>query len=136
MVKTVWNIKRKEINKFFHLSNNQWLKIVFSYTSSKNIWWMTIIVADTKRKCNDCIRKTEFSPKVLYGQSTGRKLGIEPFIISLKELLKFEKTVSNTQINIVGASSRLSKIYKYLKKYGYKEVKRGEETSLMYKHIY
>lgn len=138
MSKNTWNIRRKEINKFFHLTNKQWMKIIFSYESSKNIWLMTIVVANSKRQCNDCIRKTELSPKVFYGKSTGRKLGLEPFRIALRELLKFEKTVCDTQINIVGASNRLNNIYKYLKRYGYKEykyIKFGKETSLMYKHI-
>lgn len=133
-----WNIHRQGVDKFFLLSNNQWMKILFSYQSSINIWFMTIVVANTKRKCNDCIHKTESSPKVLYGKKTGKNLGLEPFKIALRELLQFEKTIHNTQINIVGASDRLKNIYKYLKRYNYKEYKyitNGEETSLMYKQI-
>lgn len=51
----------------------------------------------------------------------GRGVGLEAFKIARDELLKFEKTIYNTQINIVGASERLLNIYKYLKRYGYKE---------------
>ena len=133
-----YNIRRSELDKFFKLSNGQWLKIVFSYKSQYKIWFETIVVADTKRKCNDCIRKTEFSPKVTYSHSTGNKLGLEAFRIALRELLNFEKTIHNTQINIVGASDRLNGIYKYLKRYGYEEheyEKNGKMVSLMFKKI-
>lgn len=116
-----WNKTRTEINKIFKLSNNQWLKIMFSYKSDYKIWFASIVVADTKRKCNDCFCKTELSPKVTYGRSTGKKIGIEAFKIALRELLEFEKTIHNTQINIVGASERLINIYRYLKRYGYIE---------------
>lgn len=133
-----YNIRRSELDKFFKLSSGQWLKVVFSYQSQYKIWFQTIVVADTKRKCNDCIRKTEFSPKVKYGRVTGKKLGLEAFKIALRELLDFEKIVHNTQINIVGASDRLNNIYKYLSRYGYKEYKyekNGKLVSLMYKEI-
>ena len=116
-----WNKRRRGIDKFFKLSNGQWLKIVFSYNSLHKVWFETIVVGNSKRQCNDCLRKTEFSPKVYYGQSIGRGVGLEAFKIARDELLKFEKTIYNTQINIVGASERLLNIYKYLKRYGYKE---------------
>ena len=116
-----WNKRRTEIDKFFKLSNGQWLKVMFSYKSLHNIWFETIVIGNSKRQCNDCIRKTEFSPKVYYGQSIGNKIGLEAFKIAKDELLKFEKTVHNTQINIVGASERLLNIYRYLKRYGYDE---------------
>jgi hypothetical protein len=133
-----WNKSRKEIDKFFKLSNSQWIKIIFSYNSFHKVWFETIVVADTKRKCNDCVRKTEFSPKVKYGQATGKRIGIEPFKIALKELLKFEKTIHNTQINIVAASDRLLNIYKYLKRYGYIEYEylyNGKPRKILYKKI-
>jgi len=133
-----WNINRTEIDRFFKLSNNQWLKIIFSYTSSSNIWFETIVVANSKRQCNDCVRRTEFSPKVIYGHSTGRKLGLEAFRIALNELLKFEKTVHNTQINIVGASDKLNKVYTYLNRYGYSQydyIKNNKPVTMMYKKI-
>jgi len=133
-----YNIRRSELDKFFKLSNGQWLKIVFSYKSKYKIWFETIVVADTKRKCNDCIRKTEFSPKVKYGRATGKKLGLEAFRIALKQLLWFETRIHNTQINIVGASDRLNSIYKYLKRHGYEEYKyekNGKMVSLMFKKI-
>jgi len=133
-----WNKTRTEVSKFFKLSNDQWLKIVFSFKSQHNIWFETIVVANTKRKCNDCINKTEFSPKVIYGHSTGNKIGLEAFRIALKELLEFEKTIHNTQINIVGASERLTGIYKYLKRYGYEEYEypyKSRTRQMMYKKI-
>ena len=133
-----WNITREGISKFFLLNNNQWLKIVFSYTSSSNIWFETIVVANSKRECNDCVNKTENSPKVIYGHSTGKKIGLEAFKIALDELLKFEKTVHNVQINIVGASDRLNRIYKYLNRYGYLEynyIKNKKPVTMMYKKI-
>ena len=133
-----WNITREGISKFFLLNNNQWLKIIFSYKSSINIWFETIVVANSKRQCNDCVNKTERSPKVIYGHSTGRKLGLEAFRIALNELLKFEKTVHNTQINIVGASDRLNKVYTYLNRYGYSQydyIKNNKPVTMMYKKI-
>lgn len=133
-----WNKNRTEISKFFKLSNNQWMKVIFSYKSQHNIWFETIVVANTKRKCNDCVTKTEYSPKVIYGHSTGNRIGIEAFRIALKQLLWFETTIHNTQINIVGASERLTGIYKYLKRYGYEEHKypyKGKTRQIMYKKI-
>lgn len=133
-----WNKNRTEINKFFKLSNGQWLKIVFSYKSLHNIWFETIIIGNTKRKCNDCLRKTEFSPKVYYGQSIGKGIGLEAFKIARDELLKFEKTIHNTQINIVGASERLINVYKYLKRYGYEEYTydyNGKNRLILFKRI-
>lgn len=128
---------RGSVKEFFKLSNGQWLKILFS--CSKNIWNMSIVVSKTKRQCNDCFNKTENSPKILYGRCTGNNLGVEAFIISLKVLLKFEKHIQNTQINIMGASDRLNNIYKhYLKRYGYNEykyIKFGKPSFLMYKKI-
>ena len=85
-----WNKRRSEIDKFFKLSNGQWLKIMFSYKSLHNIWFQTIVVGNSKRQCNDCIRKTEFSPKVYYGKSKGNKIGLEAFKIAKDELLNFE----------------------------------------------
>lgn len=122
------NIKYSERDKFFKLSNGQWLKVIFSYKTKCNEWIETIVVANTKRKCNDCVRKTEFSPKVNYGKLTGKKLGLEAFKISLTELLSFEKTVHNTQINIEGANDRLKNIYSYLKRYGYEEYQYQSKT--------
>ena len=133
-----WNKRRTEIDKFFKLSNGQWLKVMFSYKSLHNIWFETIVVGNSKRQCNDCIRKTEFSPKVYYGKSKGNKLGLEAFKIAKDELLKFEKTIYNTQINIVGASERLLNIYKYLKRYGYEEYTydyNGKPRMILFKKI-
>lgn len=134
-----WNIKRKEIDKFFKLKNGQWLKIKFIYTSSLNKWGMDIVVANSKRQCNDCLRKTEFSPKILYGKRTGNKTGIEPFAIALRELLNFEKTVYNCEIRIIGASEKLTNIYKRLTKYGYNiktiTYSNGRNKDIVYKNI-
>lgn len=58
--------------------------------------------------------------------------------IALRELLEFEKSLRNTQINILGASDRLSNIYKYLKRYGYVEhnyEKNGKAETLLCKII-
>lgn len=125
---------KKPINKFFKLSNGQFLKIMFSYKSSMNSWFMSICVANTKRQCNDCMRKTENSPKVLYGKITGKKLGTEALLIAKNELLKFETMINSTNIHIMSTSDRLAQIYKYLKRYGYKE-KRIAGKSIMYKTI-
>ena len=114
-------VNRNTMGKFFKLSNGQYMKIVFSYKNSINTWFMTICVADTKRKCNDCINKTENSPKVLYGKATGKRLGVEALLIAKNELLDFEKVVKNTEIRIIGASDRLNNVYRYLKRYGYEE---------------
>jgi hypothetical protein len=113
------NKTRTSVSRFFKLKNGQWLKIVFTYKSKINTWFMTIVVANSKRQCNDCINKTESSPKVTYGHITGNKCELEPFKIALKELLEFEKTVHNCEISVVGASERLSNIYRRLARYGY-----------------
>jgi len=110
----------KNISKFFKLKNNQWLKILFNYYSIENSWYMTIVVSNTKRKCNDCINKSNKSPKNFFGKCTGQKLGLEPFVISLNELNKFEKSVHNCKIIILGENNRLQNIYKRLIKYDYK----------------
>jgi len=133
-----WNKTRKGKDHFFKLKNGQWMKITFYYKKQCNIWFETIVVGNCKRECNDCIRKTEHSPKVLYGRPTGKNTGTEPLRLALDELLKFEKTVHNTQINIVGASDRLNKIYKYLSRYGYIQfdyIKNKKPVTMMYKKI-
>lgn len=133
-----YKIFRYRLSKFFKLKNNQWLKILFSYNKKKNIWFISVVVANTKRLCNDCLNKSEFSPKLLYGKITGKRLGIEALKISLKELLHLEKYIHDTQINVIGANDRLSNCYKYLKRYGYKQfdyIKFGKNVSLMYKKI-
>lgn len=134
-----WNTTRKGMDKFFKLKNEQWLKILFSYKSKENIWFMTIVVANSKQQCNDCIRKTEFSPKILYGKHTGNKAGLEPFIIALKSLLDFEKTICNCEIRIIGASDKLTKIYKRLIKYGYNiktiTYNDGKNKDIIYKTV-
>ena len=109
------NVNRNTMGKFFKLSNGQYMKIIFSYKNSINTLFMTICVAGTKRKCNDCINKTENSPKVLYGKVTGKRLGVEALLIAKNELLDFEKVVKNTEIRIIGASDRLNNVYRYLK---------------------
>ena len=43
-----YNMRRSELDKFFKLSNGQWLKVVFSYKSQYKVWFETIVVADTK----------------------------------------------------------------------------------------
>ena len=134
-----WNKTRTNVSRFFKLKNRQWLKIVFAYKSKINIWFMTIVVANSKRQCNDCINKTELSPKITYGHLTGNKCGLEPFKIALKELLEFEKTVHNCEISVVGASERLSNIYRRLTRYGYNidstPRKNGEKRNILFKEI-
>src|SRR5574344_763899 len=134
-----WNKTRTEINKFFKLKNGQWLKISFSYTSKINIWFMSIVVSNSKRQCNDCIRKTEYSPKVTYGHSTGNRCGIEPFRLALIELLKFEKKVHSCEIRICGTSDRLINIYQRLTRYGYEskdiKYKNGKIKKVLIKQI-
>lgn len=116
-----WNVRRKQIDKFFKLSNNQWLKIVFDYKSLNNSWCIDIVVSNSKRKCNDCMHKTEFSPKVIYGRTTGNKLGLEALLLAKRELLKFETRIHDTQIRVFGANKRLISIYeRALRKYNYK----------------
>ena len=134
-----WNKTRTNVSRFFKLKNRQWLKIVFAYESKINIWFMTIVVANSKRQCNDCINKTELSPKITYRHLTGNKCGLEPFKIALKELLEFEKTVHNCEISVVGASERLSNIYRRLTRYGYNidstPRKNGEKRNILFKEI-
>ena len=133
-----WKIHRRYLDKFFKLSNGQYLKIRFSYASKLNAWNMDIVVANTKRKCNDCFNKTEFSPKVLYGKHTGHRIGVEALKIAKDELLKFEKRLHNTRINIFGASKQLDRVYMYLKRYGYTQTFKscnGCNRQVMFKKI-
>jgi len=85
------------------------------------------------------VNKTENSPKVFYGKTTGKKLGVEALLIARDELLDFEKAVKNTEIRIIGASDRLSSVYRYLKRYGYQEKEitynNGKVKNVMYKEI-
>ena len=100
--------------------NNRYMKIEFTHSKQFKMWFMTIVVSKSKRQCNDCLNKTESSPKLIYGQRTQNNLGIQPLVIALKELIQFEKTVEpGQQIRIIGASDRLKKIYTRLFKYGY-----------------
>lgn len=132
-------IMKKKIKKFIKLSNGQFLKIVFTYGKRDNIWGMDIVVANTKRKCNDCLCKTEYSPKIIYGKTTGNKLGLEALSIAKNELLDFEKHLTyKTNIKIIGASKRLKNVYRYLKRYGYIEKvvnNNGHDRIVMYKEI-
>lgn len=129
----------KKINKFIKLSNNQYLKIVFTYGKQCNIWGMDIVVGDTKRQCNDCLNKSSNSPKITYGKITGRGIGLEAIKLAKDELISFEKSITyDTTIKIIGASKRLCKVYSYLKRYGYNERysnKNGIEKTIMYKKI-
>lgn len=131
-----YNIKRRTLEKFFKMSNGQYLKIIFSYSRRFNIWNMDVIVASNKRQCNDCVRKSFKSPKKIYGQITGKGIGIEPFIIAKNELLKLETNLhTGSRINICGANDRLRYVYTYLKRYGYKQYTDGYGNSVMYKNI-
>ena len=121
MKQNKWNNHRNSIDKFFKLSNKQWLKIIFSYKNTFHSWYMDIIVSNSKRQCNDCLRKSVLSSKKLYGKVTGNKLGVEALLIAKRELLNFEKTLHNTKIKIFGFNNRLINIYeKELVKHGYK----------------
>lgn len=117
---------RTYLQEFIKLSNGQWMKITFLHwirrEKPSSCWAMSIVVANSKRQCNDCDRKTEMSPKVVYGQQTGRNLGIEPFKVALESLHEFEGLVNNCEIHITPASERLRKVYSYLKRYGYKDI--------------
>ena len=88
------NIRKNNICKFFKLSNGQWLKVVFEYKNTLNGWFFIIILANSKRECNDCLNKSSLSPKRIYGKITGRKLGLEALLIAKRELLKFEDRVN------------------------------------------
>ena len=109
----------KVIKKFIKLSNSQYLKIGFYYNKQRNAWYTGICIANTKRQCNDCFTKTIYSPKSLYGKMTGKNIGLEGLLIAKKELLEFEKTISNTKIIIEPSTDRLIKSYRYLERLGY-----------------
>jgi hypothetical protein len=130
---------KKGLQEFIQLKNGQYMKILYQYFKNNRntkIWGMDVIVANSKRMCNDCIRKTRNSPKNIYGHKTGRNLGLQPFKIALESLRNFEKTIDNGVIVIRPASKELEKIYLYLKKYGYKEkiiLKKNGENELVYR---
>ena len=73
------------------------------------------------------------------GRFNGNKCGLEAFTIALKELLEFEKTVYNCEISVVGASERLSNIYRRLTRYGYSidstPRKNGKKRNILFKEI-
>ena len=107
------------IKKTIKLSNSQYLKIGFYYNKKINTWYTGICIANTKRQCNDCFTKARHSPKSLYGKITGKNIGIEGLLIAKRELLEFEKKVSNTRIAIEPTTDRLIEVYKYLNRLGY-----------------
>lgn len=106
------NKSKESLDKFFKLSNDQWLKIRFTYSKFLSCWIVDIIVANSKRQCNDCLRKSEKSPKKFYGKITGNKLGLEALLIARHELLEFEKSLHNTSIRIYAVTERHFNIYK------------------------
>lgn len=134
-----WNMTRAGLDKFFRLSNGQWLKIIFAYKTKINMWFVDIVVSNSKRQCNDCTRKTEHSPKILYGHRTGNKLGIEALMICLHSLLEFETNVKETTIRVTPASDSLGKVYRRLLRYGYSSKvirnSNGKDKETFYKEI-
>ena len=62
----------------------------YEYKNILNGWFFIIILANSKRECNDC----SLSPKRIYGKITGRKVGLEALLIAKRELLKFENKVN------------------------------------------
>lgn len=82
---------------------------------------MDIVVAKSKRKCNDHHYKTRKSPKKLKNKSTNHKQNsIEVLSTSLKSLLQFENTLSKGScIRIEGSDEQRIHVYSRLLKYGY-----------------
>lgn len=102
----------------------------------EKITWSIGGYADKKRQCNDCIRKTELSPKKTYGRVTGNKLGLEALLIAKRELLSFEARIHDTKIKIFGASERLINIYeKALCKYNYKTCRNQKGRKYLVKEV-
>jgi hypothetical protein len=135
----LFKIHKNYIQQFIKLSNGQWMKILFNHwirrEEPSSCWTMSIVVANSKRQCNDCLNKTEYSPKVIYGQQTGHKLGLEPFLIALKSLHEFEKLVDNCEIHITPANKKLKKTYSYLQRYGYKTINEKNKKIIYSKYI-
>ena len=66
----------------------------YEYKNILNGWFFIIILANSKRECNDYLNKSSLSAKRIYGKITSRKLGLEILLISKRELLKFENIVN------------------------------------------
>lgn len=125
-------------HELIKLSNGQWLRIHYHYNKKDKCWMMMIVVENSKRQCNDCIKKTAKSPKVIYGKSTGQKLGLEPFSHALKSLCEFEKLIPKSAIRITPSNERLFKLYGRLKRYGFEEIMvkyRNEDKKAYYKVV-
>lgn len=62
----------------------------YEYKNILNGWFFIIILANSKRECNDYLNKSSLSAKRIYGKITSRKLGLGISLIAKRELLKFE----------------------------------------------
>jgi hypothetical protein len=116
----------KQIKEWYQLSNGYWLKILYTYqhyqeNHNYGTWLMDIVVAKTKRQCNDHYCKTRNSPKKLKNKSSNHKQNsIEALSVSLKSLLQFEKTLPiGNSIRIEGSDEQRIHVYSRLLKYGY-----------------
>lgn len=110
-----WNRRNRSFDKFFLLSNGQYLKIDFR-EYDKEYWNVSIVIADSKRKCNDALRKSFSSPKNIYGRVTGTGTNVGEILRIAKSSVKnFEEWVSHhnrgKKIRIYAANHRLMKIY-------------------------
>jgi hypothetical protein len=116
----------KILKEWHQLSNGYWLKILYTYqhyqeNHNYGVWLMDIVVAKTKRNCNDHYCKTKKSLKKLKNKSTNHKQNnVEALSISLKSLLQFEKTLpKGSSIRIEGSDNQRIHVYSRLLKYGY-----------------
>lgn len=125
--------------KFFKLSDGKWLKIVFRlyHGYKQNSWYVTIVVAKTRRKCNDSIRKTAHSPKNLRYRSTGGKVGIEALRLALQEILNFETRLKiGDEIVIEGSDAKRQRVYAWLTRYSYVAASHFAPNKFFHKHVY
>lgn len=116
-------MKAGEKVEWYRLSNGYWLRIIY-YIIGKNplVWSMAIVVGKTRRACNDSHNKSEKSPKILECKSTNHNInGIEALSISLKSLMRFERTRTCKCGMQIGASDdQRFRVYSRLTHYGYR----------------
>ncbi|MCT4612250.1 MAG: hypothetical protein N4A47_02650 [Clostridia bacterium] len=109
---------KKYVQHFDINNNGKYLKTVFEYNKLKNMWDAYIVCANTKRDCNDCIRKSELSPKVFYGQKTGSKNSGNINIFE-KYISEFIKSHPDAKIAVKPVSKRLIDKYSFVLNYGF-----------------
>lgn len=102
-------IKYWNINK-----NGLWLKTVFKFDKKIKRYFTYVVCSKSKRKINDCISKTDRSPKNFYNKKTG---GIKS---NNMDIFKNILVNFNKKVRVSPASKRLAIKYQFLLNLGFR----------------